>query len=229
MSTPLQISRLQRSRRQWLLRSAGVVVGLCIAPSCADRRAASVDPTQGAKQALVPVAEIPVDFLARQRLSGRMGEHDLHSEVILQKQGDVLTLLGLTPFATKAFSLVQRGVETEFTSFVEVALPFPPELMLADIHRTLFVGIDGKGSDDGHRRLRLKGERIDETWQQGRLLGRVFRRRRGRPKGLIVIDYGEGMSAWKPPPKITIDNQRLGYQVTIETVVYQPLVGSESP
>lgn len=228
MSTSSHSSPLQISRRAWLLSGAGAAVGLCVTPSCA-HRSASVDPVQEAKLALVPVAEIPVDFLARQRLSGRMGEHDLHSEVILQKQGEVLTLLGLTPFGTKAFSLVQRGIDTEFTAFIEVVLPFPPELMLADIHRTLFVGIGAQGSPDGHRRLRLKGERIDETWLGGKLRGRVYRRRRGRPKGLIVIDYGEGMSAWTPPPKITIDNQRLGYQVTIETVVYQPLVRSESP
>ena len=228
MSTVSNKPSPEFSRRGWLLTGAGLAAGLCMASSCA-HRSASADPIQGAKQALVPVSEIPVDFLARQRLSGRMGEHDLHSEVILQKQGEVLTLLGLTPFGTKAFSLVQRGVETEFTSFIEVALPFPPELMLADIHRTLFAGIGGQGSPDGHRRLRLKGERIDETWLSGQLRERVYRRRRGRPKGLIIIDYGEGMSAWTPPPKITIDNQRIGYQVTIETVVYQPLDRSESP
>ncbi len=229
MSSVSPTTGSQRSRRSWLLTGAGAALGLWLLPSCAHRRSAAADPSQGAKQALVPVAEIPVDFLARQRLSGRMGEHDLHSEVILQKQGDVLTLLGLTPFGTKAFSLVQRGVDTEFTSFMEVELPFPPELMLADIHRTLFVGIDEQGSVDGHRRLRMRGERIDETWQNGQLQGRVYKRRRGRPKGLIVIDYGEGMSAWTPPPKITIDNQRLGYQVTIETVVYQPLASSDGP
>lgn len=211
------------TRRQLLALLAGgvAVAGL----GCAHRAGGggAVDPKADAARALVDIATVPGDFLARQRLSGHMGEHKLSSEVVLQKQGDVLTLIGLTPFGTKAFALIQRGLETEYTPFVEVALPFPPEMMLADIHRTLFVRTGEDLTGDGDRRAKLGDERVDESWSGGRLMRRVYKRRRGQPKGLIIIDYGEGMSGRTPPPVITIDNQRFGYAVTIETSTYQQL------
>ncbi|MEZ4381961.1 MAG: DUF3261 domain-containing protein [Nannocystaceae bacterium] len=191
--------------------------------ACANQRSAAEDPAAAAERVLVDVAAIPVDFLARQRLAGSMGEHSLSSDVVLQKQGATLTLIGLTPFATKAFALVQEGLAISFESFVDAALPFPPELMLADIHRTLFLGVGDVAPADGRRRLRLAGERVDETWAGARLIRREYTRRGRGPKGPIVIDYGEGMQGRTPPPTIVIDNQRFGYTVTIETVTYQLL------
>ncbi|MCA9660809.1 MAG: DUF3261 domain-containing protein [Myxococcales bacterium] len=215
-----------RVSRRLFLAGVGAAATSGLACAHGQNRASAGDPTAEAKRVLVDVASIPVDFVARQRLAGSMGEHSLSSDVVLQKQGATLTLIGLTPFGTKAFALIQEGLEISFEAFVDAALPFPPELMLADIHRTLFLGVDDGGAApaDGRRRLRLAGERIDETWSGGRLVRRSYKRRGGGgPKGPILIDYGDGMEGRTPPPKIVIDNQRFGYTVTIETVTYQPL------
>ena len=211
---------MQSPTRRQLLRflAGGVALG---GVGCAHR--GPVDPKADAAKALVDMAIVPGNFLARQRIVGSMGDKELSSEVVLQKQGEVLTLVGLTPFGTKAFALVQTGLRTEYTAFVEVALPFPPEMMLADIHRTLFIRIGSEMDGDGERQAIRGDERIDETWVGGRLMQRVYKRRRGQPKGLIIIDYGEGMRGPVPPPVISLDNQRLGYSVAIETNTYQQL------
>ncbi|MCA9636354.1 MAG: DUF3261 domain-containing protein [Myxococcales bacterium] len=202
----------------------GLILGLSLATACATRPPENPEEAAAAEaiRVLVDVAAIPGDFMARQRLLGAMGEHRLAADVVLQKQGDTLTLMGLTPFGTRAFALIQDGREVSFQPFIDAPLPFPPELMLADIHRTLFLGI-GAPAADGSRRLHLAGERVDERWAGGRLMERRFLRRRGKPKGLIAIDYGEGMRGSEPPPKVEIRNERFGYTVTIETVTFQRL------
>ncbi|MEZ4452428.1 MAG: DUF3261 domain-containing protein [Nannocystaceae bacterium] len=200
--------------------TAALLVALALAGACAHGRTAADGPPPIDEALLVDVATIPGDFLARQRVSGTMGERTLGSEVVLQKQGGTLTLLGLTPFGTRAFAVIQEGKALRVESFMPEALPFPPELMILDVHRALFLG--ERPQPDGRHRFRVGDERVDDTWSGGRLLRRVFRRRRA-PRGDIVVDYGEGMAGGQPPPTITIDNQIFGYTVTIETVSFQPL------
>ncbi|MFY0542171.1 hypothetical protein [Nannocystis pusilla] len=67
------------------------------------------------------------DFMARQRLHGTARGREIGGEVVLQKQGDALTLIGLTPFSTKAFVAKQKGAEVKVDVFApEGKLPFPP-------------------------------------------------------------------------------------------------------
>lgn len=199
---------------------AALLVSLTLTLACAHARGPADGPPPIDTAILVDVATIPGDFLARQRIHGTMGERSLGAEVVLQKRGGTLTLLGLTPFGTRAFAIVQEGTSLRAEVTTPEALPFPPELMLVDVHRALFVGEAAR--PDGRHRWRLGDERVDDTWRGGRLLRREFRRRKA-PRGTIVIDYKEGMAGREPPPVITIDNQILGYTVTIETVSVQPL------
>jgi len=161
------------------------------------------------------------DFLARQSLRGRQGEREIHGEVVVQKQGAALTLLGMTPFGSKAF-VIQQGAEgVKSQEFLPGALPFPAEFMLLDVHRALFMGLSEK--TDGTHRGRREGEAVTETWQGGKLLRRGFRRLDRRPRGTITIEYVGGMTGSRPPAKIVLDNQWFGYTVEISTVSWQAI------
>ncbi len=174
--------------------------------------------------ALVPTGDIRGAFLARQHVSAHYpGGHDVEFDAVMQKQGDTLTLLGMTPFGTRAFLLQQRGTEVSFTSYLPRELPFPPRYMLLDIHRTFFIGLGAPPAADGERRGTRDGEEIVERWQAGRLMERRFRRLDGRPAGDIVVRYGDGMQGHAPPRVIEFRNGWFGYTLSIETTAHQTL------
>lgn len=207
-----------KSMTRWL-RSL-VLLGLC---GCVPK---AVDPSQLRYPGeLVAVAELAGrgDFLARQTLVGRLGEREIHGQVVLQKRGSELTLIGLTPFGSKAF-VIQQGPEgVRSQTIMAGALPFPPEFMLLDVHRALFMGLSGGTGADGERRGEREGEAIRETWADGRLLRRSFRRLDRRPKGTITIEYVGGMAGEQAPAKIIVDNGWFGYRVEISTISWQPI------
>lgn len=207
-----------KSMSRWL-RSL-VLLGLC---GCAPK---VVDPAQLRYPGeLVPVSQLAGrgDFLARQTLVGRMGEREVHGQVVLQKRGAELTLIGLTPFGSKAFVIQQGPQGVRSQTIMTGALPFPPEFMLLDVHRALFMGLSQGPGADGERRGEREGEAISETWAGGRLLRRSFRRLDRRPKGTITIEYVGGMAGEQAPAKIVVDNGWFGYRVEISTISWQPI------
>ena len=171
-------------------------------------------------------SEHPGDFVRRQKLSAKFGDQTQGFEAVLQKQGDQLKLVGLTPFGTKAFLLEQDGLEVKFTSYMPRELPFPPRYILQDVHRVYFGGL-GKGAlvplPDGEHTAQRDGETIAETWRDGRLLERRFTRVAADPPGVITVVYEGGMAGPTSPKVIRIDNGWLGYQLVIETVSEQKL------
>ena len=210
--------RSMRPMKQWL--GALVLLGLC---GCAPK---VVDPSQLRYPGeLVPVAQLAGrgDFLARQTLVGRLGEREIHGQVVLQKRGSELTLIGLTPFGSKAFVIQQGPAGVRSQTIMAGALPFPPEFMLLDVHRALFMGLSEGTGADGERRGEREGEAITETWADGRLLRRSFRRLDRRPKGTITIEYVGGMAGEQAPAKIVVDNGWFGYRVEISTISWQPI------
>ncbi len=165
----------------------------------------------------------PGDFLRRQKLVARFGESTQAFEAVLQKQGDQLRLIGLTPFGTKAFLLEQDGLEVKFTSYVARELPFPPRYILQDVERVYFGGLSEAPLPDGDHQGERDGERVLETWRGGRLLERRFERLAADPPGVLAIRYLGGMVPGTSPRLIEIDNGWLGSQLTIETVSEQKL------
>lgn len=174
---------------------------------------------------LVPVTELAGrgDFLARQSLLGKLGEREIHGQVVLQKRGAELTLIGMTPFGSKAFVILQDANGVRSQTIMAGALPFPPEFMLLDVHRALFMGLSEGPGADGERRGKREGEAIVETWQGGKLMRRTYRRLDRRPKGLISIEYVGGMAGERPPAKIVVDNGWFGYRVEISTISWQKI------
>lgn len=164
------------------------------------------------------------DFMARQRLRGTARGREVGGEVVLQKQGEALTLIGMTPFGTKAFVAQQKAGETTVQVLApEGKLPFPPRFMLLDVNRVQFIGLPGAPLADGTHRGELGEERVSEVWQGGALLERRFERADGRPAGAIVITYEGGMKDGVLPPRILLDNGWFGYQIAVETLQWQPL------
>ncbi len=193
-----------------------------LALACGARRPPAM-PARANPGALVPTGEIRGDFLMRQRVEAHYPGRDVSFDAVLQKQGDALTLLGLTPFGTRAFVLQQRGTEVSFTSHMPGELPFPPRYMLLDIHRTFFMGLGPPPAGDGERTGARDGDEIREVWRAGRLMERHFRRLDGRPPGTVDVRYVDGMIGHAPPRTIEFRNGWSGYSLTITTLAHQTL------
>lgn len=165
---------------------------------------------------LRPATAWPRDVLLKQRVEARAGPMEHGFDAALQKRDDTLTLLGLTPFGTRAFLVEQRGVEVAFRSYIDRELPFPPRFMLIDIQRAFYpTGETAEGRGDGLHELVIEGERIAETWTNGVLVRRTFERIDGTPPGQITVDYQD----WRDgiPFQIRIDNPWFGYTMKVTT------------
>jgi Protein of unknown function (DUF3261) len=172
---------------------------------------------------LLPPSRSSGNFVRTQKLVAHYGGETRSMDAVLQKEGDLLTLIGMTPFGSKAFVLQQQGVDVTFKSYVPIELPFPPKYILLDVQRVYFAGISQAPLDDGEHSMERDGERIVERWQGGRLLTRAFTRLSGDPAGAITIVYEGGMAGGTSAKKIEIDNGWVGYQLSITTVQEQPL------
>lgn len=172
---------------------------------------------------LTPPDAHPGEFVRRQKLTARYRGQERSFEAVLQKQGDALTLIGLTPFGSKAFVLEQRGLEVTFTPYLAGDLPFPPRFILQDVHRVYFAGLGEGPRADGEHVAEAHGERIREVWGAGRLLSREYTRLSADPPGTISIVYRGGMACCSSPRQIELENGWLGYHLSIQTVSEQAL------
>ena len=182
---------------------------------CATTRGAAVPDYPGV---LTAPAAHPGEFVRRQKLTARYRGQERSFEAVLQKQGDALTLIGLTPFGSKAFVLEQRGLEVKFTPYLAGDLPFPPRFVLQDVHRVYFGGLGDDAKADGEHTALAHGERVREVWKDGRLLSREYTRLLADPPGSIAITYQGGMACCTSPERIELENGWLGYHLSILTV-----------
>jgi hypothetical protein len=91
---------------------------------------------------LVPSEEIPDgDFLLRERVRVVGGEVDAGLELVVERRGPRLVVVGFNAFGAKAFSVVQRGSDVETESYLP-ALPVPPGNALRDLHAARFLPQD---------------------------------------------------------------------------------------
>lgn len=176
---------------------------------------------------LIDTRELGDDFMARQKLAGKFGEQEFRFEAVLQLHDGVLTVIGLTPFGSKAFVLVQTGTKVEFQQLMDRDMPFPPEYMLQDIHRTWFwhTRMPWKAGPPAEEapQVEVEGERIREQWTGDGLVRRTFERLDGVPAGVLRIDYMGGHRTGKPAAHVIIDNAWFGYRLEIETAQWRAL------
>lgn len=175
---------------------------------------------------LIPTADIGQEFMARQELEGEFNGETFKFSAVLQVKGGVLTVLGLTPMGTKAFILEQEGTEVRFTALIDRQMPFPPEFVLQDVHRTWLWHARlpwGDRPSEEAPSTEIAGERVSEVWTNGALVRRTFERLDGQPEGSLRVDYIGGHRTGKPAERVVIDNGWFGYRLEIETVEWQKL------
>lgn len=169
---------------------------------------------------LVSSEKLRPDMLLRQRLSGSYGDKDVELECVLQLSQGELTIVGLSPFGTRAFSLSQKGLEHSFTKYVDRELPFDPLHILADVHRVFFRALP-----EGPGEVRTgveQGERVTERWVGGVLVERSFERLDQNPAGTVRVTFSGG-PAPLVSPHVVIDNGWYGYRIEIDNVMQQSL------
>ncbi len=182
---------------------------------------------------LRPPQALGKNFLWQQRLTARVGPRSDSLQVAVQKQGDTLTMIGLTPFNTKAFALTQTGDTIDFKKFVDRDLPFPPRYVLVDFQRTwLALGPVGLGPlpdaatlpADIKETMTLDGEVLTQRAQGGKLVERSFVRAPAGagPQPPLTIRYS-GYRADGLPGKVVLTNKWFGYELEVETLAAQPL------
>ncbi len=95
---------------------------------------------------LTPTGRLPAgDFLLREQVRIAGGEVDVGFDLVAEKRGERLVLVGFNAFGAKAFAVTQRDLEVEAQSFLGPALQVPPENVLRDLHAARFAG--GEGSE----------------------------------------------------------------------------------
>lgn len=176
---------------------------------------------------LIPTAQMGRDFIARQKLQGSFEEHEFAFDAVLQLHEGTLTVLGLTPFGTKAFVLTQTGAEVEFQALIEREIPFPPEYMMQDVHRAWLwharLPWGDAPPDEPSPSVEVAGERVTEQWGENGLVRRSFARLDGRPEGEIRIDYIGGHRSGRPAKQVILDNGWFGYRLEIRTTDWRLL------
>ena len=179
--------------------------------------------------------EIPGTFLVRQKLSGVFGGHYQSFEAALQKTEDTLTVIGLTPFGTKAFVLVQKGREIQFKNYLPKgrSVPLKPEYLLADIHHAFFLPAAlGEEAGGGWRRLtghggelvREEQRRPPSAGESGRRVDRrTFAHSAEEGARRVTIEYEGELVGGVFPAVAKLDNGYYEYALRIETVSYEEL------
>lgn len=185
------------------------------------------EPGPGYPGELISTADMGGNFLARQKLRGTFGEQAFAFEAVLQLHDGKLTVLGLTPFGTKAFVLTQTGTEVEFQPLIDREIPFPPEYMLQDIHRAWLWHArlpwrDAPPSETAPS-VEIAGERVTEQWSENGLVRRTFVRLDDQPPGEIRIDYIGGHRTGRPAKQVVLENGWFGYRLEIQTTDWRML------
>ena len=91
--------------------------------------------------------EIPGEFTIRQRVTVSTEDLKFPFELIVQKKGRELVLIGLSPMGAKLFSVIQTGIETDVDALPRAVLPIPPLNVLRDLHRLRFPVPNGPMTD----------------------------------------------------------------------------------
>lgn len=192
---------------------------------CARTAPASDGPPRLRSRPLVDSRHLPCDFGWQQEITASRGPFRHSFSVVVECAHGKLTIVGLTPYGTRAFTLLQDG--TSFRASVEgpEALPFPPENILFDLHRALFWGFS---SDPSENRPRAgDGERRVDRFVEGRLVERRILAR-GTSEERLRITYGEGYVPGTPPPEVLLTSETFGAEIRVVTVAATRLPPSPS-
>ncbi len=160
------------------------------------------------------------DVLLRQRVTAIWGDGEQRGfDAVIQKQGDKLTVLGLSDTGSMGFAIVLQDGTVELTNKLPNEFPFPPRYVLLDVQRTFYPWLpdsNGARADGTHENV-VDGERVVETWSAGRLLERQFNRLDASPPGQLTVRYTYDQPDWSAPSFAVLDNSWFGYRLEIDT------------
>lgn len=172
---------------------------------------------------LRPPSELGPNVQWEQRVQAHYGDSVRSFDAVLSKADDELLLIVLSPMKTPGIVVRLADGEVEVDNRSPQPIPFDPRYMMLDVQRVYFPWIPGDPPADGERRHETNGEVVIETYADGHLEQRRFRRLDARPPGEIVIDY----RGWQPgadaPRHAALQNGWFDYALTIETLVQQRL------
>jgi hypothetical protein len=197
---------------------AALAPALLLALACAPGRPPREAGPPDHPDELVATQDIAGDFLIRQRLRFRFGDRQGSFEAVVQKRCDEVTVVGLTPLATPAFAIHQRGLEVRVESHLPGPWPFSPRHVLLDVHRIYFLPLADRTPADGVHRVRRGGETVVERWAAGRLLERSFEGVAGDPPGRVVVTYPGGATRAGMPREVRLENEAYGYRIDVTTL-----------
>jgi hypothetical protein len=188
--------------------------------------AGEIPPPQGTLRA---PSELGPDFSLDHRVAIRWHGREEAFRGVLEKRGDVLTLVGLGPHGGRGFVLRQEVLEVSFESHLPEPLPFPPEHILMALHRAWLLAITpGVVMPDGEHRAERDGEEIVERWAGGRLIARSFRPLDGTPAGLFEVAYEGGFDPTlaSAPSRVLVSDGWLGYELEATAITLTPLAAA---
>lgn len=213
------------------MKSAALALLLICAAGCASGPSGSSEsaPTTGPGTLsetdypglLRPPATLGREVVWRQRVTAAWGEGSERGfDAALQKQGDTLTMIGLSPLGAAGFVVLLKGEEIEFRNETGEPMPFPPRFIVLDVQRTFFPWVFGPegAPQDGEHDGRIGEEQVREVWKAGRLVERRFTRGDGQPDGTIAIRYEWDNADWWAPTRAILDNGWFGYRLTVDTL-----------
>ena len=166
---------------------------------------------------LVATDAIAGDFLVRQRVLVTAGGTSWPLQLVAQKRGDVLTLLGFHPLGVKLFTLQQRGLRVTVDAAPAPLLEIPPRNLLRDFHRERFFVVADAGAEGTFRERRGDTE-IREQRRAGRVVERRFVAIAGDPSAAVVLRFEPAAAADGEAPRVVLDHGACGYRAEITTL-----------
>lgn len=157
---------------------------------------------------IVSMSSVPGDFTLRERQRIASRGREIMIEIVAEKRGDKLVLVGLHRMGQKAFRIVQTGERVSVQTYWGRP-PVRPMNVLRDFHRVHFLEAAATPPTENEtERVALHNrERIREVWYEGRLTKRIFERATGDAKTITLL-FGN-------PKTVRIENDRCGYRTEI--------------
>lgn len=168
---------------------------------------------------LRPAGALGHEVLWQQRVTAHWGAAEQRGfDAAVQVQGEVLTVLGLSPLGAPGLVLRLAAGEVAVEQRPELELPFPARFVLLDVQRVFYPWLPAElpVPTDGERRGEVDGELVTETYRGGRMVRRRFERCSGSPQGAITVDCEWGDAALLGPVRASLDNGWCGYRLVID-------------
>lgn len=181
----------------------------CLALGCGPARARRQGPPPAPIGTLHAPSHYRASFAIDQEVTAEYEGGSQSFRAVAELADGRLVMVGLGPHGGRAFTLVQEGDDVRFESQMPRELPFPPEFILMDVHRTWIVGLPrprGEALADGEHEGTIDDERVEERWQHGRLLERRYRPLDASRGWAIDIAYEGGLGEDALPSRVVLDS-----------------------